>query len=85
MNKEYFNQLIDDALLTECLEDTLILKQEKDRSGVCIITEKQDEAARNIIEFMGRKLEEITGSKHGNLEYKFSPPLTEEEWEELFS
>lgn len=80
-----FDQLLEDALLAECIEDTLVLEQEKDHRGVCIITKEQDEAARDIIKLMGRELEEITGSKHGKLEYKFSPPLTEEEWEKFFA
>jgi hypothetical protein len=85
MNNEGFNNLLDEALFIECIEDTLILEQEKDRHGVCIITEEQSGAAEKIIQFMGRKLEEITGSKHGNLEYKFSPPLTKKEWKKYFS
>ncbi len=85
MNNKDFDNLLNEALFIECIEDTLILEQEKNRRGVCIITEEQSDAAEKIIKFMGRKLEEITGSKHGNLEYKFSPPLTEEEWEKYFS
>ena len=85
MNNEDFDKLLDEALFIECTEDTLILEQEKDRRGVCIITEEQSDAAEKIIQIMGRKVEEISGSKRGNLEYRFSPPLTEEEWEKYFS
>lgn len=84
MNNEDFDKLLDEALFIECTEDTLILEQEKDRRGVCIITEEQSDAAEKIIQIMGRKVEEISGSKRGNLEYRFSPPLTEEEWENIF-
>jgi hypothetical protein len=85
MSNEDFANLLNEALFIECLEDTLILAQEKDCRGLCIITEAQADAAEKIIQLMGRKPEEISGSKRGNLEYRFSPPLTEEEWEKYFS
>jgi len=84
MNSEHFSKLLNNCFFIECLEDTLVMKQKKNRSGVCIIPEKQDEAARNVLELMGRKLEGICGSKRGNLEYQFSPPLTQEELEKFF-
>lgn len=83
MDKKHFDKAWRNASVQEIRSSTLILEQYKDHSGVCIIPKKQDTAARAILAHLGRSLVEITGTRKGDLQYSFAPPLTEEEVEAL--
>lgn len=76
-------KLMQQACVIEIRESQLVLEQQKDRYGVCIIPKKQDQAAQAIISKLGRTITEIAGSKRGTLRYTFSPPLSEEEYDAL--
>lgn len=78
-----FQKLLHQARVIEIRGNQLVLEQQKDRNGVCIIPEKQDASARTIIERMGKTVVTIEGSKRGTLRYTFDPPLTEEEYDYL--
>lgn len=79
-----FRKLLHQAKVIEVTESQVVMEQQKNRHGVCIIPEKQDVAARAIIQRLGRgEPTEISGSKRGDLKYTFSPPLEEEEWERV--
>jgi hypothetical protein len=72
------------ARVMEITESQLVMEQQKNRQGVCIIPEKQDAAARAILEMLGRgEPTEISGSKRGTLRYAFAPPLTLEEYDHV--
>ena len=77
-------ELLDEAEVIDCSPDCLIMKQNKDSRGVCIIRDIQYEVAEKIILGMNRVMKEISGSKNGDLRFKFSPKLTEEEFYTFF-
>ncbi len=73
---------MDHLFLLEIAEDHILLRQQFDGKGVCIIPPKQDKAARKYIEKLGKKYSGISGDKRsGHLKYFFEPPLTEEEYD----
>lgn len=79
-----FQKLLHQARVIEITSNQLVLEQQKDRHGVCIIPEKQHAAACAILLRIGRgQPTEISGSKRDTLRYTFSPPLTEAEHEHL--
>lgn len=74
-----------DHLRLEIIEcDCIILTQQLDRHGVCIIPDKQDKAARDFIAKLDRTFTYIEGSNRSmELRYYFEPELSEAEMEEL--
>ena len=72
-----------DHLRLETVErDRIVLTQQLDRHGVCIIPDKQDIAARAFIVELGRTFTYIMGSNRSmELRYYFEPELTLDEME----
>lgn len=83
MNENLY-ELMQKASVLEVTADEIKMRQLLDPKGVCIIPAEQAEAAEKVVEMLGRKVIGVTGSKRGNLCYKFEPPLTEEEYEDFF-
>lgn len=79
MTPHQLDTALSDACVIEITSTQLVLEQHKDKKCVCIIPQKQDEAARKIIKHLGREVTGIEGSKRGTLRYTFSPPLSVEE------
>lgn len=78
---EELDELWEKADAQELTENQLVVHQHKDKHGVCIIPPEQNDAATKLIELLGRKVTDVTGSRHGPLRYGFAPPLTEEEYD----
>lgn len=74
-----------DHLQLEIIEcDCIVLTQQLNRHGVCIIPDKQDKAALDFIVKLGRTFTHIEGSNRSmELRYYFEPELSETEMEEL--
>lgn len=72
-----------DALLQEVCRDHLILEQQKDRRGLCIIPKDQADAAESIVAAFGKKFSYYEGSKRDCLKCYFTPELTEDEIAEI--
>lgn len=74
--------MADNLHLLEINEDHLLLRQQFDAHGVCIVPTKQDKAALKLIEKLGKTYSGIEGDKRtAQLKYYFEPSLTEEEYE----
>lgn len=71
------------ASAREIREDCLVLRQFKDRYGVCVIPPEQAKAAEEFVASIGREVTGVSGSKRGDLIFEFIPALSLEEIEAL--